>query len=197
MTRIGQNPTKAMTEELLRRKIELRLEEKHKTKRARQLVAWLILTNHAIITASLYLLGLPYISEITHILGGYPVLALHAMLIVSLIFLLRQVQADEIEQAATTAWLPVCIALLNTLFIAADVDYAYHHLAEPAIQRPGFALAPALFFLLTQMGISIYLLTLQKKLKNFSIHSRNIFPLYHVLALMIYSTLVWTIMMGW
>ncbi len=182
-------------EKSLRKKIELRLEEKQKTSLARQQIAWLLLVTHAIIMFGIYRIGWPYVAGVSHHHAGYLVIASLVGLMLSLAIVYRQVKADEIELAVTTAWLAVAIALLSTILIVVNIYNTFHQLEEPAVQRPGFALAPQLFFLLTAAILVVYLLVIRQRLKNFFIHSRNRFVVLFTLTFVTYITFVWIMMM--
>lgn len=182
-------------EKSLRKKIELRLEEKQKTSRARQQIGWLLLGVHAITMYGIFRLSRPYATGVSHHFTDYLVTASLGGLVLSLGILLRQVKADEIELAVATAWLAMAVALLNIVLISVNTYITFHNLKEPAVQRPGFALAPQLFFLITVVSLVIYLLLIQKRLKNFFIHSRNIFAVRYVLAFVTYITALWTVML--
>lgn len=183
--------------ESLRRKIELRLEEKQKTSRARQQVAWLLMVAHAIIMFSLFRLAHTFIADVSHHLTAYLVIASLGGLVLSLFILLRQVKADEIELATNTAWLVITVALLSIVLTSIEIYYTFHHLEEPALQRPGFALSPQLFLLLTAIGLVFYLFTIQRRLKIFFIHSRNTFAVRYVLVFVTYLTAFWIVMLFW
>jgi hypothetical protein len=180
-------------EQSLRRKIELRVEEKQKTGRARKQIAWLLMVVHAITVFGLIRMARPYINEVQHNLAGYLAAGSLIALALSLMILLRRVKADDMEMAGVTAWLPVVIALLTIVLVTGDTYHAYHHLTVPATQRPGFALAFLLFFLLTLVCLFVYLFMIQQQLKNFFIHSRNQFAVQYALTFTIYLALVWLI----
>ncbi|MDW8330087.1 MAG: hypothetical protein RMK43_00445 [Cyclobacteriaceae bacterium] len=184
-----------MTEPSLRRKIELRLEEKQKTSRARRQVAWLLIAVHIITMFGFYRLGQPYVSGIPHLLSGYPVASAFTAWLLSAIILYKQVKADETELSVNIAWLAAALSGLSIILLTADTYHARQHLPEPASFRPGLALAPQLFLLLTTVGVSFYFFVIQRQIRNFLIHSRNLLPVQFALAFVAYLVLVWLMMM--